>query len=209
MEKLMGKVSITPSVPIILASASSIRAEMLKNTGLVFSIKTSNVDENELKKTLINKSIKKKAKLLACAKASNVSHNNPNKYIIGADQICTINDKILSKPITMDNAIKQLSTLSGNTHKQTSAISLYYNNELIWSYAEEALLTMHKLNSDEIIKYLELDQPFNSCGSYKYESLGCHLFSKVVGQSETIQWFPIIPLLKQLRKNKLYSLINK
>ena len=205
----MGIISIKPKVPIILASASKIRSEILKNTGLLFSVKISDVNEDELKKKLLNKSIQEEAKILACEKASNISQKNPNEYIIGADQICSLNNKIYSKPITMDNAIQQLSDLSGKTHKQTSAICLYYKNELVWSYVDEALLTMHELNSTEITRYLELDKPLNSCGSYKYESLGCHLFSKVTGQSETIQGFPIIPLLTQLRKNKLYSLIKK
>ncbi len=205
----MGIISIKPTVPIILASASKIRSEILKNTGLLFSVKISDVNEDELKKKLLNKSIQEEAKILACEKASNISQKNPNEYIIGADQICSLNNKIYSKPITMDNAIQQLSDLSGKTHKQTSAICLYYKNELVWSYVDEALLTMHELNSTEITRYLELDKPLNSCGSYKYESLGCHLFSKVTGQSETIQGFPIIPLLTQLRKNKLYSLIKK
>ena len=205
----MGIISITPTVPIILASASKIRAEILKNTGLLFSIKTSDVNEDELKKKLLNKSIQEEAKILACEKASNISQKNPNEYIIGADQICSLNNKIYSKPITMDNAIQQLTDLSGKTHKQTSAICLYYKNELVWSYVEEALLTMHELDNSEITRYLELDKPLNSCGSYKYESLGCHLFSKVTGKTETIKGFPIIPLLAQLRKNKLYSLIKK
>ena len=205
----MGIISITPTVPIILASASKIRAEILKDTGLLFSVKISDVNEDELKKKLLNKSIQEEAKILACEKASNISEKNPNEYIIGADQICSLNNKIYSKPITMDNAIQQLTDLSGKTHKQTSAICLYYKNELVWSYVEEALLTMHELDNSEITRYLELDKPLNSCGSYKYESLGCHLFSKVTGQSETIQGFPIIPLLAQLRKNKLYSLIKK
>ena len=202
-------ISLKPKVPIILASASKIRSEILKNTGLIFSVKISDVNEDELKKKLLNKSIQEEAKILACEKASDISQKNPNEYIIGADQICSLNNKIYSKPITMDNAIQQLTDLSGKTHKQTSAICLYYKNELVWSYVDEALLTMHELNNSEITRYLELDKPLNSCGSYKYESLGCHLFSKVTGQSETIQGFPIIPLLAQLRKNKLYSLIKK
>ena len=189
----MGIISITPTVPIILASASKIRAEILKNTGLLFSIKTSDVNEDELKKKLLNKSIQEEAKILACEKASNISQKNPNEYIIGADQICSLNNKIYSKPITMDNAIQQLTDLSGKTHKQTSAICLYYKNELVWSYVEEALLTMHELDNSEITRYLELDKPLNSCGSYKYESLGCHLFSKVTGQSETIKDFQLFP----------------
>ena len=58
----MGIISITPTVPIILASASKIRAEILKNTGLLFSIKTSDVNEDELKKKLLNKSITRRSK---------------------------------------------------------------------------------------------------------------------------------------------------
>ena len=60
----MGIISITPTVPIILASASKIRAEILKNTGLLFSIKTSDVNEDELKKNYLIKASKKKQKFL-------------------------------------------------------------------------------------------------------------------------------------------------
>ena len=67
---------------------------------------------------------------------------------------------------------------------------------------------MYELNEKDIIKYLNIDKPFNSCGSYKYESLGINLFSKVTGNNETIQGLPIIELLKQLRKNKVYSINN-
>ena len=67
---------------------------------------------------------------------------------------------------------------------------------------------MNRLKENEIIKYLEIDKPFNSCGSYRYESLGIHLFSKVTGNNETIQGLPLIALLKQFRKNKIYSIKN-
>ncbi len=204
----MGNITITPSTPIILASASKIRYEILKKTGLEFSVIVSDVNEKELKKKIINKSIREKATILASEKANDVSINNPNKYIIGADQICNLNDKIYSKPNNMNNAIKQLKELSGKTHKQTSGISLYFNGKMIWSYVEEAELTMNELQENEIIKYLETEKPFNSCGSYRYESLGIHLFSKVTGHNETIQGLPLVKLLKQLRKNKVYSIKN-
>ena len=204
----MGNEIITPSIPIILASASKIRYEILKKAGIEFSVVISNVNEEELKNKILNKSIKEKATILASEKAFNVSKSNPNSYVIGADQICSLNDKIYSKPHNMDNAIIQLKELSGKTHKQTSGISLYYNSKLIWAYAEEAELTMYELQENEIIKYLEIEKPFSSCGSYKYESLGIHLFSKVTGKNETIQGLPLIELLKQLRKNKVYSLNN-
>ena len=94
----------------------------------------------------------------------------------------------------------KLTDLSGKTHKQTSAICLYYKNELVWSYVEEALLTMHELDNSEITRYLELDKPLNSCGSYKYESLGCHLFSKVTGQSENYSRISNYSLTSTIKK---------
>jgi len=204
----MGNISITPSIPIVLASASKIRYEILRKAGLEFSVIISDVDEEKLKKKIVNKSIKEKASILASEKALNVSITNPNSYVIGADQICNLNDKIFSKPKNINNAIKQLKELSGKTHKQTSGISLCFNGKIIWSNIEEAELTMKELEENEIIKYLEIDKPFNSCGSYKYESLGIHLFSKVNGNNETIQGLPLVKLLEQLRKNKVYSIKN-
>ena len=204
----MGNIIITPSIPIILASASKIRYEILRKVGIEFSVITSNVNEDKLKKKIINRSIKEKASILASEKALNVSINYPNSYVIGADQICNLNNKIFSKPKNMNNAIEQLKELSGKTHKQTSGISLCFNGKIIWSCVEEAELTMNKLEENEIIKYIEIDKPFSSCGSYRYESLGMHLFSKVNGNNETIQGLPLIALLKQFRKNKIYELKN-
>ena len=204
----MTKLSIKPDKPIILASGSKIRAKILKQTGIEFSVKTSLVDEDAIKKSISTKNINKQAEILACAKALKVSEINLRSYVIGADQICSIGKLILHKPKTMNNAIKQIKSLSGKTHKQTSAICLYHNGKKLWCYSEEAKLSMHKLSTAEIKNYLNIDKPFQSCGSYKFESYGCHLFSKVIGNSYTIQGFPLLSLLKQLRKYKLYSLKN-
>ena len=204
----MTKLSIKPHKPIILASTSKIRAQLLKKTGLNFTIKSSFVDEESIRKSVTNKSIAKLAQILARAKAEEISNSYPNAYTIGADQICSLNKKILDKPLNKINAIKQLKILSGKTHKQTSAICIYHKKKVLWSHVEEAHMTMHKLNNEEIKAYILMDKPFQSCGSYKFESYGQHLFSKVVGDSFTIQGFPIISLLKQLRKYKLYSLIK-
>tara|TARA_B100000686_G_scaffold58301_1_gene62593 strand:- start:2242 stop:2859 length:618 start_codon:yes stop_codon:yes gene_type:complete len=204
----MIKLSIKPHKPIILASASKIRSKILKNTGIEFTIKNPSIDEENIKKKIAKKTVSNQAKILASAKALKISENNPNTYVIGADQICSINKMIFKKPLNIDNAINQLKRLSGKTHKQTSAISLFYEGKKLWCHTEEALLTMYKLSENEIKNYLNIDKPFQSCGSYKFESYGHHLFSKVIGDSYTIQGFPLISLLRQLRKYKLYSLKN-
>ncbi len=204
----MTKLSIKPNKPIILASKSKIRSKILRKTGIEFTIKTSFVDEDSIKRTISSKPISSQAKILANAKALKVSEENINSYVIGADQICSTGNTILHKPINMTNAIKQLKNLSGKTHKQTSAICLFYKGEKLWSHSEEAKLTMHNLSLKEIKNYLKIDKPFQSCGSYKFESYGHHLFRIVEGDSYTIQGFPLTSLLRQLRKYNLYSLKN-
>ena len=76
---------------------------------------------------------------------------------------------------------------------------------MIWSKVEISTLRMHKLTTNEIKNYVKHEKPFNSCGSYKLESLGFNLFSKIDGSDDTIQGLPLIPLLKELKKNGIYS----
>ena len=104
----MGNAIITPSIPIILGSASKVRYEILKKTGIEFSVVISEIDEEKLKKNLLDKSISEIAVALASEKALSISKNYPNNYVIGADQICNLNNEIFSKPVTMDKAIEQL-----------------------------------------------------------------------------------------------------
>ena len=86
-----------------------------KQTGIEFSVKTSLVDEDAIKKSISTKNINKQAEILACAKALKVSEINLRSYVIGADQICSIGKLILHKPKTMNNAIKQIKSIRKNT----------------------------------------------------------------------------------------------
>jgi septum formation protein len=83
---------------------------------------------------------------------------------------------------------------------------LYHKNKIIWSKVEIATLKMHKLTTKEIKNYIKHEKPLNSCGSYKLESLGFHLFSKIDGSDNAIQGLPLIPLLRELKKHGIYSI---
>ena len=151
----MTKLSIKPHKPIILASTSKIRAQLLKKTGLNFVIKNSFVDEESVRKSITNKSITKLAKVLACAKAKKISDAYPNAYTIGADQICSLNKTILDKPLNKINANKQLKILSGKTHKQTSAICIYHKGKILWNHIEEILQVTLSLNTKQFTNFQE------------------------------------------------------
>ena len=183
---------------IILASNSQPRMKMLKDTGLTFTQIKSGVNEKIVRKEYKGKSYNYLAKKLAEAKALSVSKKKREAYVIGADQICVNQGKIYSKPKFKRKAVKQLLELNGKTHKLISAVSICYDNKIIWSYSEEVKIKMRKLSEKVLRNYVDLDLPLESCGSYKYEANGKYLFSEVIGNTNTILGLPLFPLLNIL-----------
>ena len=76
----------------------------------------------------------------------------------------------------------------------------------MWEYSETVELKMHNLSEKEIINYVELENPIHAAGAYKFESLGCNLFSYVNGSSYTVRGMPLLPLLNALRDLKIIRL---
>ena len=200
--------SIYPNTPIILASGSQSRRVMLEDAGIHFSVISSNVDEDLLKKEMDGFPFEDQVVRLAAAKASEVSINNPNHLIIGGDQMCIFQNKVFDKPGSQEKAIENLKLLSGTTHYQYSGVCLYQDGVSLWNYCEIVELNMHSLTDKEIVNYVKAENPINAAGAYKFESLGCNLFSSVNGSSYTIRGMPLLPLLKTLREMKIISLEN-
>ena len=193
--------------PIILASGSAIRQQMLKSVGLTFSVQPSGADEEALKATIAHQTIPEQTVALAQAKALSVSIERPEAYTIGADQMCEIDGTILSKPGTYDKAEANLALLSGRTHLQHSGIVLARGEEILWSYHASASLTMRSLTAHEIRAYVAADAPLASCGAYKFEALGRHLFAHVEGDHDVIKGLPLLPLLVQLHLHGVIALV--
>ena len=200
--------SIYPNTPIILASGSQSRRVMLEDAGIYFNVISSNVDEDLLKKEMDGFPFEDQVVKLAAAKASEVSLNNLNHLVIDGDQMCIFQNKVFDKPGSQEKAIENLKLLSGTTHYQYSGVCLYKDDRSLWEYYEVVELNMHSLTEEEIINYVKAENPINAAGAYKFESLGCNLFSSVDGSSYTIRGMPLLPLLKTLREMKIISLEN-
>ena len=198
--------SINPNQPIILASGSESRKIMLQDAGLNFEVITSNVDEDLLKNQMKAVPFEEQVIKLAAAKALAVSYENLDQIIIGGDQMCVFNNKIFDKPGSVDKAIANLKILSGTTHYQYSGVCIYKAGKPLWEYSEVVELKMHTLSEEEIINYVNAERPINAAGAYKFESLGCNLFSSVNGSSHTIRGMPLLPLLKKLREMDVINL---
>ena len=188
--------------PLIIATSSSIRKEIITNAGLDCVYVSSDLDEEKIKKKNSNLSFIDLAIKLASAKALEISKKNKDIYVLGVDQICQFDDEILNKPLNKVNCTKALLKLSGNTHFQNCGMSIAYNNKIIWSESSIARLEMKYLSAKQISEYIDLDEPFNACGSYKYEKNGKDLFKNVSGSIYTIQGLDIEKVLIFLRQNQ-------
>ncbi len=191
---------------IILASSSSVRKQILNDVGLEFEAISPNFDEETAKKNNPHLSIKNLALFLAKGKALSISALHKNCLIIGSDQICEFENKAIDKSNNQDEAIKQLNTFNGKVHFQNNAVVVAYNNKIIFKKFSRVKLKMRKITHEQILSYVNSDQPWGCAGSYKYESLGKHIFEKINGDYYSILGLNLQPLLNFLHKRNFIKI---
>ena len=196
---MLSKVSSTKK-KLILASGSRIRRQLLEGVGLQFQVINSNVNEELLKKELYGKPFREQVVRLASEKARTVSMDNPEAFVIGSDNMCTIDDEIFDKPIDHEDAVNHLSSLSGKKHFQNNGISIYREGREIWSNFDVTELEMKKLSLQEIEDYLNLDKPYSACGCYHFESNGKNLFNNINGLESTVMGLAMEHLIEKLKQ---------
>ena len=196
---VLTKVSQTKK-KLILASGSRIRRQLLEGVGLRFQVINSNVDEDLLKKELHGRPFREQVVRLAAEKARVVSMDNLEAFVIGSDNMCTIDDKIFDKPIDHEDAVNHLSSLSGKKHFQNNGISIFHEGREVWSNFDVTELEMKKLSLQEIEDYLNLDKPYSACGCYHFESNGKDLFTSINGLESTVMGLAMEHLIEKLNQ---------
>jgi len=191
--------------PLILASTSKTRARMLEAAGLSFTTKAPGLDEVSMREAISGADSlgsQDVAEVLARAKAEAVSEGASGACVIGADQVLAFDDKIISKPETMEAARRQLLDLNGKTHKLHTAVAVATKGETTWAHTEVATLTMRTLSPEFIGHYLAAagTAALDSVGAYQIESIGIQLFDKIEGDFFSILGLPLLPLLGTLRR---------
>ena len=188
--------------PIVLASASAARRDMLTRAGIAFSVEPALIHEAALKDALFCLPFADLAIALAEHKALDVSRRHPSAFVIGSDQILNLGDDILSKAATRAEAKQTLLALNGRTHELHSGCALAKDGVVIWRYVETARLTMRQVSERWLENYLERagDALTNSVGAYYLEGLGLQLFQTIEGDYFTILGMPLLPLLGELRR---------
>ncbi len=194
--------------PVILASGSQVRATLLKNAGLEFTIYPADIDEDTIKTNYLSSpspQMPALAETLAEHKAKAVSKIFPDHFIIGADQILVLENKIFNKPGSYEQARTQLMELRGHTHLLISAVSLVHNGENLWTCTDQCEMKMREFSPEFLDIYLHQcgKSIFSSVGGYQLENHGAHLFDTVKGDYFTVLGLPLIPLLESLRTRNI------
>ena len=188
---------------LILASKSKVRKQILEQNGINCDVIPSNVDEDLIKEALI----KEKAtpiiisKNLAEVKANKVSQNNLDKIVIGADSVIDLNGKIISKPKNREEALQILKELNNQTHFLISSVCISRAGKMIWNFTDKAILTMKNFSDEDLKNYLSKlsDKNLYSYNVYQIEGIGKTLFSKIVGDENTIMGLPVKKIKEYLK----------
>lgn len=188
---------------IILASTSPFRRKLLENAGLLVQPVAPGIDERALEAPLKGTGVSPVdvARILAEAKAVEVSRRHPGAWVVGGDQTLSLDDRIFHKPTDMEGARRHLLALSGRTHHLNSAVVLARGGETVWHHVETASMTMRRLDPGFIGRHLARvgEKALASVGAYQVEGEGIQLFERIEGDYFTIVGVPLLPLLGKLR----------
>lgn len=189
--------------PLILASGSATRRDMLLAAGIPVEVVKPEIDERAVEKPLVDRGVPadQVAAALACAKALAVSHDHPGRVVLAADQTLTCGGAAFHKPADLAAAERQIAALAGRTHELHSAYVIARDGAPLAEGLEAARLTMRTLQADFIARYLAIagSAALTSVGGYQLEGPGAQLFDKAEGDHFTILGLPLLAVLASLR----------
>jgi len=196
---------------LILASGSTTRRDLLTSAGIAIEVVPAKVDEPALRQAILEGQVdvarQDISQALASAKAVAVSASRPEALVIGADQILTFGQEVLEKPASIADARACLAKLRGQTHQLHSSMALARAGAVIWTHTSTATLTMRDFSDARLEAYLEEagDEVLTSVGAYQIEGPAIQLFEQIDGDYTTILGLPLLPLLAELRRQKVLA----
>lgn len=183
---------------IILASSSIYRKALLERLPILFNTAKPEIDETPSK----GENPRQLATRLALEKARCIANKQADSLVIGSDQVAVVEGKIVGKPGNRENATQQLLRASGKSVEFLTGLCLY--NSQNDTYQVDTIpfkVFFRELSKSEIEKYVDIEQPFDCAGSFKWEKLGIALFKKMEGDDVTaLEGLPLIRLIDMLKQ---------
>jgi len=185
---------------IILASKSEVRKQILDKNKIDNDVVVSNVDEDEIKESLLAEGANPKiiSKNLAEIKSIRVSNKNPDRLVLGADSVVSLNNELINKPKSREDALLILKKLNNSVHNLISSVCISKNGSMIWNHTDVSELKMKNLTDESLNIYLNKikTETLLAYGVYQIEADGLELFEYIKGDKDSIMGLPIKEIIK-------------
>ena len=191
---------------IILASKSGVRKDILDKYKIESEVIVSSVDEDQIKESLIAEKATPLliSKNLAELKSTTVSRKIPDLLVLGADSVISLNNELINKPNSRNEALDILKRLNNSKHYLISSVCISKNGSMVWNYSDQSELKMKNLKEEELVDYLKKikTEILLNYGVYQIEAEGASLFEYIEGDPESIMGLPIKHILNYIKQHK-------
>jgi septum formation protein len=192
--------------PLVLASASPRREEMLRLVGVRFAILHGNVDETPR----AGEAPEDYALRLSEAKARAVAAMRPGRWVLGADTIVTIDGELLGKPATRDEARCMIRKLSGREHTVITAFTLFNSEQAeVIRQAVSSQVRLKEIPNDEVEWYVATEEPYDKAGGYAVQGKASFLISEIRGSYTNVVGLPLCEVVEALKELGLVAFRGK
>ena len=189
---------------IILASRSGVRKQILDKYKIKSDVIISPVDEDEVKASLLQEGANPSliSKNLAEIKSIKVSINNPDRLVLGADSVISLNNQLVNKPKSRKEALKILKRLNNSVHYLISSVCISKNGAMIWNHTDSSELKMKNFTENQLLSYLNKikTETLLAYGVYQVEADGKELFEYIKGDHNSIMGLPIKEIIDYISK---------
>ncbi len=189
---------------LILASKSGVRKQILHKYNIKCDVIFSNVDEDEVKNSLKLEGAGplEISKNLAEIKSIKVSSKNPDRLVLGADSVISLNGEIINKPKSREEALNILKKLNNSKHYLISSVCISKNGAMVWNHSDSSELKMKNFSQEDLLKYLSKikTETLLAYGVYQVEAEGLELFEYIKGDLNSIMGLPIKDILNYINK---------
>ena len=190
----------------ILASKSGVRKKILKKYKIEFDVVVSNVDEDQVKDSLLEEGANPLiiSKNLAELKSIRVSSKYEDIPVLGVDSVISLNDELINKPKSREEALENLKKLNNSKHYLISSACISKNGSMIWNCSDKSELKMKNLKEIELVKYLNKikTETLLMYGVYQIEADGLELFEYIKGDRDSIMGLPIKQIMNYINQYK-------
>ena len=189
---------------IILASKSGVRKTILDKYKIENEVIISNVDEDEIKESLLTEGADplEISKNLAEIKSIQVSKKNPDRLVLGADSVISLDNELINKPNSRKEALDILKKLNNSKHYLISSVCISKNGSMIWNYSDSSELKMKNFKEDQLSEYLSKieTKTLLAYGVYQIEAEGLELFEYIKGDQDSIMGLPIKGIINYINQ---------